>query len=1022
MLINKKENDDSLLLSDMFQTATQYQKTGNFAQAETLYRQILQQKPNYAEAHYKLGIVFEAQGQYDAAIKAYQNAVSLTPDYANAHYNMANLLMMQSKLSAAVASYQQAVLYKPDFAYAHCNLGSALAELNQIKPAIASYRQALFYLPDDGEIHFNLGLLLLTLGEYEEGWQEHEYRYHPSVDNPNVCVPQLAFPQWQGQSLNGKSIVIWYEQGLGDAIQFSRYAAVLKQQHAAKVTLVCDNALKLLFESLSGVDKVLTHMEALSITAHDYWTFPLSIPLYCHTTVETIPANIPYLSALPSLTRQWQVKLPNGKMRIGLVWKGSTTHKNDVNRSIPTLKLLAPLWNADNCHFISLQKGRDEEVLRFSSVYPLTHLGAGIQSFSDTAAIITQLDLVITIDTAVAHLAGALGKPVWIVLPFVADWRWQIDREDSPWYPTVRLFRQKDPGNWSDVFERVAKELQALITGEKSVISSGIIKKEEMNDSLLPGSNDLPSDQLASNAFQSAMQYHHQGNFAQAEALYRQILQQDPNHADALHFLGVLAHQVGQNEAAVALISKAINIFPTSSGMYCNLGLALQALGKRDAAVENYQKAIVLQPDYPDAYYNLGNTLQEQGKPESAIENYQKALSLNPDFALAHNNLGNVFKQQNNLESAISCYLAAIATKPDYAEAHYNLGVTQQAQGKYANAFESYQKALSFKSDYPETESALGILLLGLGQYQEGWRHCEARYDARLKTKQTFTPDFQFPHWQGESILGKSLLICTEQGLGDEIQFCRYVSLLKSQGARQISWICKKPLKALLKTLKGIDTVFSTEEMALIPPHDYWTFALTVPLHCKTTLQSIPATVPYLYADPKQRNAIASDLHCISEFKVGVCWKGNPNFTGDVLRSPGISWFKTLFKLSGVKFFTLQPNTREEFILNAGKSGVDRGHEINAASFEEAAALIMNLDLVITSCTSICHLAGALGKPVWIVLPFVADWRWLINREDSPWYPTARLFRQSEPGNWGEVFQRVENRLKQVIAGETEIV
>ncbi len=1021
MAINKKEKDNSLLLSDRFQAAMQYHQMGNFAQAEALYRQILQQKPNSAEAHYKLGIVFEAQAQYDAAIKAYQNAVSLAPDYANAHYNMANLLMMQSRLPVAVASYQQAILYKPDFAYAHCNLGSALAELNQITPAIASYRQALFYLPEDGEIHFNLGLLLLASGEYEEGWQEHEYRYHPSVDNPNVRIPQLPFPQWQGQSLTGKSIVIWYEQGLGDAIQFSRYAAVLKQHQAAKLTLVCDNSLKLLFESLPGVDNVLTPIEALSITAHDYWTFPLSIPLYCHTTEKTIPADIPYLSALPSLIRQWQAKLPNGKMRIGLVWKGSTSHKNDVNRSVPTLKLLTPLWNAGNCHFISLQKEQNEEVLSFSSAYPLTHLGAEIQSFADTAAIIAQLDLVITIDTSVAHLAGALGKPVWIVLPFVADWRWQIDREDSPWYPTARLFRQKEAGNWNEVFERVAKQLQTVITREKSDISTMIIKKG-IDDSLLLDSNDLVSDQLASNNFQNAMQYHQMGNFAQAEALYRQILQQNPNHSDALHFLGVLAHQVGQNEAAVALISRAINIYPTSCGMYCNLGLALQALGKPETAVENYQKAIVLQPDYADAYYNLGNALQEQGNLKSAIENYQKALSLNPDFALAHNNLGNVFKRQNNLEAAITSYLAAIAIKPDYAEAYYNLGVTQQAQGKYTQAFESYQKALSFNSDYPEAESALGLLLLALGQYQEGWQRCEARYDSRLKSKQTFTPDFQFPQWQGESLLGKSLLICTEQGLGDEIQFCRYVSLLKSQGARQISWICKKPLKALFKTLKGIDTVFTTEEIALIPAHDYWTFALSAPLHCQTTLETIPAPVPYLYADSKQKDTIASDLRSISEFKVGICWKGNPSFPNDALRSPCISWFKPLFKLSGVKFFTLQPNTREEFILNVGNSGVDRGHEINQSSFEEAAALIMNLDLVISSCTSICHLAGALGKPVWVVLPFVADWRWLIDREDSPWYPNTRLFRQSEPGNWGEVFQRVENRLKQVITGETKIV
>lgn len=430
------------------------------------FQQALRLNPELVEAYYKLGTVFEAQGQYEAAIKAYQNAISLEPDHADAHYNLGNLQMMQGKLVAAAASYQQAVVIKPDFAYAHCNLGSALAELGQTNLAIASYKQALLYIPEDGEVHFNLALLLLAQGEYQEGWQEHEYRYHPSVNNPNVRVPALSFPQWQGQPLKGKSIVIWYEQGLGDTIQFSRYAAMLKQQQAATVTLVCDSSLKLLFESLTGVDKILTTTEASAITPHDYWTFPLSIPLHCHTTLATIPAVVPYLAASAQAIEQWQTKLPEGKMRIGLIWKGSTGHKNDGNRSIPTLQLLAPLWNITGCRFISLQKVLAEaEIADFSVHYPVTHLGTELNNFADTAAIIAQLDLVITVDTSVAHLAGALGKPVWLLLPYVADWRWLESREDSPWYPTMKLFRQARLGDWEEVINRVVVQLKAVIGG-----------------------------------------------------------------------------------------------------------------------------------------------------------------------------------------------------------------------------------------------------------------------------------------------------------------------------------------------------------------------------------------------------------------------------------------------------------------------------------------------------------------------------------------------------------------------------
>ncbi|NTV46949.1 MAG: tetratricopeptide repeat protein [Chlorobiales bacterium] len=560
------------------------------------------------------------------------------------------------------------------------------------------------------------------------------------------------------------------------------------------------------------------------------------------------------------------------------------------------------------------------------------------------------------------------------------------------------------------------------------------------------------SELSISDAFQMAMAHHQRGELSQAEALYRHILQQEPNHADALHFLGVLAHQVEQHEAAVSLINQAIGVCADSSPMYCNLGLALQALGKLDAAVASYRQALLLRPDYAQAYYNLGNALQVQGKLDEAFENYQQALSLNPDFAIAHNNLGNVFKQQNNLDAAITSYRAALAAKPDYVEAHNNLGIALQAQGKfelaiisyraalafnpenaevytnmgsafeiqgqYDAALESYQKALALKQDYSEARYTVRLLMLSLGQFKDGWKYCEARYHMGIKNRNTFAPNFNFPQWQGESIVGKSLVIYCEQGLGDEIQFCRYVSVLKSQGDGYITWICRKSLKALIKTLKAVDSVVTQEELTLIAPHDYWTFALSTPLHCRTTLDSIPATVPYLCANPEQVKIIAASLTPITEFKVGICWQGNPAHKNDVNRSPGIAAFKSLFKIPGVKFFTLQPGTREEFIDAAGQSAVDRGHEIDQSSFEEAAALIMNLDLVISCDTSICHLAGALGKPVWIVLPFRADWRWLIDRDDSPWYPNMRLFRQSQQGSWSEVFQHLENRLTELITGE----
>jgi tetratricopeptide (TPR) repeat protein len=594
------------------------------------------------------------------------------------------------------------------------------------------------------------------------------------------------------------------------------------------------------------------------------------------------------------------------------------------------------------------------------------------------------------------------------------------------------------------------------------------------------------------NAFQSAMQYHQTGDFPQADALYRKILQYEPNNPDVLHYLGLLLHQTGQNEAAVKLISQAIQICPAASPLYCNLGLVLQALGKLEAAVENYQKALSLQPDFVQAYFNLGNVLCTQGKLDEAIENYRQIISLNPNFSLVYKSLGRVFEQKNDLEVAKSnyqkaislnpddaeayCNLAmtfrgqnrldemienfqkAIAVKPDYVDAYNNLGVALKEQGKLDLAIENFQRVIVLKPDFADaynnlagalqeqgklkdavanyqhalelnpnaamTRMNLGLLLLSLGRFSEGWQYCEARFDPSLKnTYLVASTHFEFPRWQGESIIGKSLLIWSEQGFGDEVQFCRYVTVLKAQGVGQITWVCKEPLKDLIMTLKGIDNVLTQQESFAATRHNYWTFALSLPLHCKTTtLDAIPATIPYLFANSELVSKIALELSTIRDFKIGICWKGSSMHKNDKNRSPGIAAFEGLFKMQGVKFFTLQPDTRQELLEAAGKNGVDRKNEIDTSSFAEAAALIMNLDLVISCDTSICHLAGALGKPVWIVLPFLADWRWLFDREDSPWYPTMRLFRQVQRGDWNEIFQRVEKRLQAVITGDSPII
>ena len=437
---------------------------GRLNEAMQCYLEAIRLAPNPARGHLNRGNVLLSQGDLNGALDAFRTALEHQPDYAGAYYNIGNALLGNRQLDEAVANYRSALEINPDYAEVYCSLGVALKELGQFDQAVDCFRRALKIEPGLVEVHLNLGSLFLSQGRYAEGWPEYEARYDPGYSGRQSIPPNLPFPRWQGQSLVGKSILIWPEQGFGDEIQFARYIPLLKTRGVSRITLVCKPPLKALLETLAGIDAVATQSEAVSLPLHDYWTFPMSLPLYFATTVETIPAKLPYLGVPPERLNHWRQRLPKSGLRVGLVWKGSTLHSNDNNRSLASLSMLTSLWTAPGVNFVSLQKGQGEDEAEAPPIgQPILHFGTDILDFADTAAIVAQLDLVICIDTAIAHLTGALNKPCWVLLPASGtDWRWLRDRPDSPWYPNVvRLFRQTKPGDWSAIIDDVAQNLSS---------------------------------------------------------------------------------------------------------------------------------------------------------------------------------------------------------------------------------------------------------------------------------------------------------------------------------------------------------------------------------------------------------------------------------------------------------------------------------------------------------------------------------------------------------------------------------
>jgi tetratricopeptide (TPR) repeat protein len=548
--------------------------------------------------------------------------------------------------------------------------------------------------------------------------------------------------------------------------------------------------------------------------------------------------------------------------------------------------------------------------------------------------------------------------------------------------------------------------------------------------------------------YDEALRHHQAGRLEDADKIYRKILSVEPRHADSLHLLGVIGHTIGQLDAAIALIRQAISIKNDVPAYYSNLGNALKAKGKLDEAVEHYAYALKLNPDYAEAHYNLGCTLHDQGKFKEAATHYERAIALHPMLAVAHYNLGTVLKNQGKTVEAITHYRRAAVIDPTNSDVHYNLGTALKDLGKYKEATTHYERTLVLKPDYVEAHNNLGVLLQDEGQLDaalahfqkattikpdhveshvneamtllltgnlaDGWRKYEWRW--RLKGVKPF--ETNKPLWDGSDLRGKTILLHGEQGLGDCIQFVRYASLIKDRGGRVLV-MCPSVLTRLFKTMNAIDLVIPDDTKSSPPDYDYHAPMLSLPMLLGTTLDTVPNTVPYLFAPVDQIAVWADQLRPTTDLKVGLVWAGNSRsnhpsaYAVDRRRSMQLNQFAKFANTPGFQFISLQKGepARQLETPPPGLTVIDCMNDVQ--DFADTAALIANLDLVISVDTSVVHLAGAMGKPVWVLSRFDGCWRWLRNREDSPWYPTMRIFRQPSAGDWQSVIENVELALKQ---------
>lgn len=532
-----------------------------------------------------------------------------------------------------------------------------------------------------------------------------------------------------------------------------------------------------------------------------------------------------------------------------------------------------------------------------------------------------------------------------------------------------------------------------------------------------------------------AFALHQGGRYAEAGPLYKTVLQMEPRQVDALHLLGLLCCDTGNDESAVRWIGQALAINPGFSAAHVNLGLALRRLGRHEEALASYDRAIAIVPDVVEAHFNRGNLLRDMGRTQDAFDSFLRVLQFQPMYADALNNCGSIlWKAEKHMESigyfdrvlaiepghidaqvnkasaleklgeldeALKIYDRVLEIEPEHVPALVNRGVILEEKGLIPQALEHYLHAQRLSPDYADAHWNEALCRLKVGEYEAGWEKYEWRWK---ELRKRWIRDFKQPQWQGEPLSGRTILLHAEQGFGDTLQFCRYAKLVADLGARVVLEV-QDTLVSLLSSLAGVSQVVARGSE--LPEFDVHCPLLSLPRLLRTRVEQIPGSSAYLSVPQKTLQKWQRLIPASGRRRIGLVWstttQGNKNLP--------VSMLEGLIHESA-DYFCIQKGVCDDDRYYLGQFQNIFVHDVDLEDFSDTAALVACMDIIVSIDTSVAHLAGALGKPVWIMLPFAADWRWMIGRHDCPWYETARLFRQAVPNDWVSVVDHISVALQ----------
>lgn len=936
-----KRNQDSEQKTDEI---ARYLAAGDQKRLTSACLAALEADPEDVRALCLLGNLMKQQGKFSQAVRLLDRAAALAPDDITPQVALGEALLDGQLLNAALAVLRRAATLAPDNTTVSRHIGRVLQRLARYKEALAVVENGLLKSPRDANLkllagqiliglqrmdearpllemaaesmpenpwpHLGIALMHMLRGELLEGFAEYRWRQRLPECQPR----KFAQPYWWGGDAVGKTILVYAEQGLGDALHFVRYLPLLVAK-GARVLLICDPTLHPLLRGMDGITLVQPNVRP----EFDCHVSLLDLPDLFGTRLDTIPAAIPYLHAPQQ--RLLPPPTPGCRLRIGIVWAGNPKHNNSRNRDCAVEQFL-PLAGRRGVEIFSLQVGESGSALAACGGDVLiVPLGSHLRDMGVTAAVMMGLDLVITVDTAAAHLAGALGRPAWVLLQYAPDWRWMLDRDETPWYPTMRLFRQPQPGDWDSVFAAVGQALDAQLQnrpGQGSVAPEAAEQARQVRD-------------RATARFKS-------GNIRGAMTLLRNAQQLNPLDPSIWNNMGIFLRESKYARAAEACYRRALD---------CG--------GEADAGLRT----------------NLGNALNDLDRCEEAVACHELALTMDRDSSLILQ----------------------------------NLGVSLRGAGRHAEAVAIYDRLLERSPDHYDARWDRSQSLLGLGRFVEGWRD----YECRWKLKEAGAYPRKGPRWTGKPFKRKTLLLVAEQGFGDTLLAARFLPQVKALGGR-VLLECQPEVMRLLGKNNWVDGLFAKGTQPP-EPYDFHLPMMSLPGLFVPDAAAIPQQ-PYLAADPTGHAMFANLLNKKpGQLNVGIVWSGSVTFKGNAYRAAGLEHFLRFAAVPGVRLFSLQKGPPHEELKRLGLQSMVTDLSPLLLDFECTAAALEMLDLVIMTDSATAHLAGALGRPVWVLLGSRPYWLWG-HKDSTPWYPSMRLLRQRAAGDWEELFERMEGNLR----------